>query len=333
MPPILPFLRAHPPAADQARDLPLACATKIKQIRECVGEIVLDKDHTVQLLLAGLLSGGHVLIEDCPGVGKTTLAQSLARAMGLQFNRVQFTSDLLPTDITGGSIYDRNVGEFKFLPGPVFSQVLLADEINRASPKTQSALLEAMEERRVTIDGITHVLPDPFLVIATQNPSHHTGTFALPESQLDRFAININVGYPSERAEIQLITGQNTRAKLAHLTAAVNPAELQTICTVVQQVIVTDDLARYIRKIACATRDGQVFHEGLSPRSLIALTRTCRAWAVIHGDSHVTPDHVRDIYPWVAAHRLTPLNEGPWTPGPSSAPYHANWLQSIPCES
>lgn len=307
-------------------------ANLIDRVHARVSEVILDKAGAIRILLAGLLASGHVLIEDTPGVGKTTLAQALAISLGLKFNRLPFTADLLPSDVTGGAIFDRTTGTFKFHPGPVFAQVVLADEINRAGPKTQSALLEAMEERRVTVDGIPHELPAPFLVIATQNPVHHAGTHALPESQLDRFLLTLGLGYPSSQAEVRLLMGENPRDRLPGLAPVLLPGDLLRIFAAVRRIHISEALATYIHRIAAATRDGKTFEEGLSPRSLIGLVQASKAWTLMRGGNHVTPDDVRAIYPFVAAHRLVPLNEQSLVPGPSAAGFHEEWLRGIPSE-
>ena len=258
--------------------------------------------------MACLLAGGHLLIEDVPGVGKTTLAHALARTFGLQFSRVQFTSDLMPSDLSGVSIFDRTTQGFVFHPGPLFAQVLLADEINRASPKTQSALLEAMEEKQVTVEGATRPLPKPFFVIATQNPHDQLGTYALPESQLDRFLMRISLGYPDRVAERSLLTGTDTRSKVEALPSLLTAAELQSLQAQVQQVHATDALLNYVQDIMAATRSGKWFVQGLSPRAGIALLRVAKAQALLSGRDYVAPDDVQAILPQTIAHRLTPVS-------------------------
>lgn len=310
----------------------LHASVLMNEVRTLVSEVILDKDHVTRLLLSALFSGNHVLLEDTPGVGKTTMAHAISTAMGLQFGRVQFTSDLMPSDITGTSIFDRTREDFKFIPGPVFSQILLADEINRASPKTQSALLEAMEERNVTVDGITHKLPHPFLVIATQNASHHIGTQGLPESQLDRFMLNIGMGYPSEKAQVQMLIGINPRQKLQNLKPALKAGDLAMIQEGISRVHVSEAIALYLCRIAHATRTSGEFKEGLSPRCLIGLSQVAKAWALLHGASFVTPDHIRAIYPWVAAHRLKTASQHGISLGPSSHDFHKAWVNKISSE-
>ena len=257
--------------------------------------------------VACLIAGGHLLIEDVPGVGKTTLAHALARSFGLQFSRVQFTADLMPSDLTGVSIYDRGQEAFVFHPGPVFAQVLLADEINRASPKTQSALLEAMEERQVTTEGKTHSLPAPFFVIATQNPLEQLGTFPLPESQLDRFLMRISLGYPSRDAERRLLLGNGRRLAADALQPMITLEQLQQLQAAALAVHVSDALLNYVQDLVAATRSGQWFAHGLSPRAGIALLRAAKTVALMEGRDYVAPDDVQAILPQVIAHRLVPV--------------------------
>ena len=271
---------------------------------------IVGKPAQVRDCLTCLLAGGHLLIEDVPGVGKTTLSYALARTLGLQFARVQFTADLMPSDLTGVSVYERGSEEFVFHPGPVFTQVLLADEINRASPKTQSALLEAMEEKQVTIEGATRALPQPFFVIATQNPLDQLGTHALPESQLDRFLMRISLGYPDEAAEFLLLAGHNGqghRDLVNRLPALVSQTELQLLQQEVLAVHASDALIRYVQALIAATRSGRWFVQGLSPRAGIALVRAAKAQALIAGRSYVAPDDVQAILPQVVAHRMVPV--------------------------
>ena len=265
------------------------------------------KPSQVQDSVACLLAGGHLLIEDVPGVGKTTLAHALARTFGLEFARVQFTADLMPSDLTGVSVYDRGKESFLFYPGPVFTQVLLADEINRASPKTQSALLEAMEEKQVTVEGATRPLPVPFFVIATQNPYDQLGTYALPESQLDRFLMRISIGYPDRPAERDLLAGRDRRDMVTALPALLNVAELQTLQNAVMAVHLSEPLLDYVQDLIDATRSGQWFAQGLSPRAGMALLRAARAQALIAGRDYVAPDDVQAILPQCVAHRLLPV--------------------------
>src|SRR5499426_3070162 len=255
----------------------------IQGVVQQAGKIILGKERQIRLALACLLARGHLLIEDLPGVGKTTLAQVLAKLLGLAFHRIQFTSDMLPADILGVSVYDRDSSTFRFHPGPIFSQLILADEVNRATPKTQSALLEAMEEHQVTTEGETRKLPEPFFVVATQNPSHLVGTFPLPESQLDRFLMRIDLGYPGRDAERSLLAGVDRRALLATLEPSLTPAELVELQQNVQQVHVAPPLLDYVQAIVEHTRRHPDFAAGLSPRAALALVHSARAWALIEG--------------------------------------------------
>ncbi len=268
------------------------------------GKIILGKELEIRQALACLLAGGHLLIEDLPGMGKTTLAHALARLLGLQFSRVQFTSDLLPADITGVSIFDREKSEFRFLPGPVFAQLVLADEINRATPKTQSALLEAMEEGQVTTEGQTRDLPRPFFVIATQNPAHQIGTFPLPESQLDRFLMRIELGYPDRAAERALLAAGGQRAQAEHLLPMIQVADLPDLQSEVAALHAAGPLIDYVQALVEATRQSTVFQHGLSPRAGLALLAAARAWAWLAGRDMVLPDDVQAVFATVARHRL-----------------------------
>lgn len=281
----------------------------LKSILDQLNTVIVGKSAQVQDCLACLLAGGHLLIEDVPGVGKTTLAHALAHTLGLQFSRVQFTADLMPGDLAGVSIYDRAQERFVFHPGPVFAQILLADEINRASPRTQSALLEAMEEKQVTVEGETRPLPSPFFVIATQNPHDQLGTYALPESQLDRFLMRISLGYPDRGAERQLLAGEDRRSLLNGLSAVVSPAQLHQLQEQVQQVHASASLLDYVQDLMAATRSGRWFLQGLSPRAGIALVRAAKAQALLNGRDYVAPDDVQDILPQTVAHRLIPVGD------------------------
>ena len=272
-----------------------------------VNQIVVGKDRQVRLALTCLLAGGHLLIDDVPGVGKTTLAHALALALGLKFNRVQFTSDLLPADVAGISVYEREKNGFVFHPGPIFTQVLLADEINRATPKTQSGLLEAMEERQVTADGVTRALPEPFFVIATQNPAHQVGTFPLPESQLDRFLMCLSLGYPDAAAERALLMGEDRRAMLKTIEPVMRPEDLLDAQRSLRAIHASDKLIDYLQALALASRSGKLFAEGLSPRATLALLQAARAWAALEGRDHVIPEDVQALLVPVCAHRLRPL--------------------------
>jgi MoxR-like ATPase len=269
-----------------------------------LGGIILGKERQVRLALACLLARGHLLIEDLPGVGKTTLAQALARVLGLAFQRVQFTSDLLPADIIGVSVYDRDSARFSFHQGPVFTELLLADEVNRATPKAQSALLEAMEERQVTADGSTHPLPDPFFVVATQNPSYQLGTYPLPESQLDRFLMRIALGYPDRAQERELLAGADRRRLVQELAPLVGAAELRRLQALVPTLHVSEPLLDYVQALVHHTRTCGHFVAGLSPRAAIALLRAAQSYALLHGRSGVLPEDVQAVLAAVAGHRL-----------------------------
>ena len=279
-------------------------ASSLQQIVEALGDILVGKDRTIRLALCCLLARGHLLIEDVPGVGKTTLAHALARVLGLDYQRVQFTSDMLPADILGMSIYDREDGTFHFHRGPVFAQLLLADEINRATPKTQSALLEAMEERQVTADGETFALPEPFFVVATQNPQHQIGTYPLPESQLDRFLMRITIGYPDADSERRLLTEGDRGSRLRELQAQADVHRLREWQGQVETVHCADPLIGYIQALLQYSRESGNWHLGLSPRAGLGLIRAARAWALLHGRSEVIPEHVQAVLPAIAAHRL-----------------------------
>ena len=280
----------------------------IAEVIAAANQIILGKEPQIRLALACLLARGHLLIEDLPGVGKTTLAHTLARLLGLQFSRIQFTSDMLPADVIGISIFDRERSEFRFLPGALFSQVLLTDEINRATPKTQSALLEAMEERQVTIEGETRPLPEPFFVIATQNPSSQIGTFPLPESQLDRFLLRIELGYPDHDAERSLLESGGRREQLPELAACFTPDQLAPLQKQAAAVHVSPALLDYLQTLVEATRSSPRFIHGLSPRAALGLLAVARAWAYIDGRSMVLPEDVQAVLPSVACHRLRLAN-------------------------
>ncbi|KPK07203.1 MAG: AAA family ATPase [Betaproteobacteria bacterium SG8_39] len=292
----------------QLRSRP-ATPSLVARAIDAIGGIVLGKDTQVRLALACLLARGHLLIEDLPGVGKTMLAHALARAIGLAFQRIQFTSDMLPADIVGVAVYDRDVGGFKFHPGPIFAQVILADEVNRATPKTQSALLEAMEEHQVTTEGETRPLPEPFFVIATQNPLEQVGTFPLPESQLDRFLMRLELGYPDREAERALLGGADRRDMLATLEPVMTPAELVELQGEVKAVHVAPALLDYVQALVEHTRRTPDYVAGLSPRASLALVHAARAWAYIEGRDKVIPEDVQAILPGVATHRLRPAHD------------------------
>ena len=280
---------------------------KLKSLVDQLNTVIVGKPAQTQDCVACLLAGGHLLIEDVPGVGKTTLAHALAKTFGLQFSRVQFTSDLMPSDLSGVSIYERVKEAFVFHPGPLFAQVLLADEINRASPKTQSALLEAMEEKQVTVEGETRPLPSPFFVIATQNPHDQLGTYALPESQLDRFLMRISLGYPDRAAERNLLTGQDRREIVDALPSLLNAAELKALQHRVLEVHAAGPLLDYVQDLIAATRSGRWFLMGLSPRAGIAVVRAAQAQALLSGRDYVAPDDVQAILTQTIAHRLIPV--------------------------
>ncbi len=271
---------------------------------QAVNEVLLGKQSQIQLAMACLLARGHLLIEDLPGMGKTTLSHTLAKVMGLEFQRIQFTSDLLPGDILGTSVFDKDSGQFVFHPGPIFAELVLADEINRATPKSQSALLEAMEEGQVTIEGATRPLPEPFFVIATQNPVSSGGTFTLPESQLDRFLMRLSLGYPAKAAEKALLLGDPRRDLLARLEPVLDRATLVAIQKAVAQVRVSDALVDYVLRLVEATRTQPQFAWGLSPRGSLALLAAARAWAYLDDRDYVIPEDVQAVLPSVAGHRL-----------------------------
>ena len=280
---------------------------RLARLTDQISTIIVGKRPQIEDCIACLLAGGHLLIEDVPGVGKTTLAHALAVSLGLKFSRVQFTADLMPSDLVGVSVFERSKESFVFHPGPVFTQVLLADEINRAGPKTQSALLEAMEEHQVSVENETRPLPKPFFVIATQNPTDQLGTYPLPESQLDRFLMCITLGYPDRASERALLSGEDRRHVIERLGAVMSPAELVEAQGAVQRITVSDALLDYLQALIAATRSGQWFIEGLSPRAGIAILRAARARALLARRDYVAPDDVQAILPQAAAHRLLPV--------------------------
>ena len=269
-----------------------------------LNRIVLGKEPEIRLCLACLLARGHLLIEDLPGVGKTTLAHAIAQSLGLSYQRIQFTSDLLPADVIGVSIFDRAGNRFEFQRGPIFAQLVLADEVNRATPKAQSALLEAMEEHQVTVDGRRYPLPEPFFVLATQNPSEQVGTFPLPESQLDRFLMRIELGYPDTQHERELLLGQDRRMLLAGLDAVLAPADLARLQTQAAGIHVAPALLDYLQALVNYTRRSGRFHAGLSPRAAIGLLRASQSWALLEGRRSVLPEDVQHVFPAIAVHRL-----------------------------
>ena len=282
-------------------------AARLTELVDQISTIIVGKRPQIEDCVACLLAGGHLLIEDVPGVGKTTLAHALAVSLGLRFSRTQFTADLMPSDLIGVSVYERSKEAFVFHPGPVFAQVLLADEINRAGPKTQSALLEAMEEQQVTVEGETRALPRPFFVIATQNPTDQLGTYPLPESQLDRFLMCITLGYPDHASERELLAGADRREAIGRLHAVMSPDELMAAQTVVQRVHASDALLDYLQALIKATRSGAWFVEGLSPRAGIGVLRAARARALLDKRDYVAPDDVQYVLPQTVAHRLVPI--------------------------
>ena len=282
----------------------------LANVMHMAGEIILGKDQQIRMAMCCILARGHLLIEDVPGVGKTTLSHVIASLLGLHYQRIQFTSDLLPADIVGVSIFDRESSTFRFHPGPVFSQVILADEINRASPKAQSALLEAMEEHQVTADGQTMKLPEPFFVIATQNPSHQVGTFPLPESQLDRFLMRIRLGYPDQAAERALLKGEDRRELIAKISPAMTVQDLLALQKDVTNIFVSEALIDYVQALVTHTRDSARFEVGLSPRAGLAVLRAAQAWAMMAGRRQVLPEDVQTTLPAVVDHRLRSVANG-----------------------
>ncbi len=277
----------------------------IEQIIDSANQILLGKDRVIKLSLTTLLAGGHLLLEDLPGVGKTTLSHLLGKLLGLDFQRIQFTSDLLPADIIGVSIFEQSASRFVFHPGPLFSQLVLADEINRATPKTQSALLEAMEEQQISVDGQTHTLPTPFFVVATQNPQTHIGTFPLPESQLDRFMMRLEIGYPDSHAERELLEGLDRRKMIHDLHHIIEPETLAELQAKIDQVYTSPALLDYCQSVIAYSRNTSLFQNGLSPRAALSLLQAARGWAFIHGREEVLPDDLQAVIPGVVDHRLS----------------------------
>lgn len=269
-----------------------------------LNKVILGKERQVKLALCVIFAQGHLLIEDLPGMGKTTLAQALGRVLGLEYKRIQFTSDLLPSDVIGATIFEPQNSQFRFHPGPIFSQLLLADELNRATPKSQSALLEAMEEGQVSVDGNSHVLPEPFFVIATQNPQSQTGTFPLPESQLDRFLMRLSLGYPDPKFEIELMKGGNGRDALTSILTQLSAPQLKHIQQLIPDIKTSDALLDYIHRLVVFTRQHEDCQLGLSPRGALALVRASQSWAFLSGRSQVLPEDVQAVFVPVAGHRL-----------------------------
>ena len=278
--------------------------SRLTRLKAQISTIVVGKPAQIDDSIACLLAGGHLLIEDVPGVGKTTLSHALAKLLGLEYQRIQFTSDLLPADIIGVSIFDRETSTFRFHPGPIFAQIILADEINRASPKAQSALLEAMEEHQVTAEGATRPLPEPFFVIATQNPLHQVGTFPLPESQLDRFLMRLSLGYPDAKAERELLRGAERRDLIAHLPPSMTAGQLKELQDAVPTMQASDALIDYVQALVHHSRVSPRFTQGLSPRAGVAVLRAAQAWAMMEGRRQVLPEDVQAILPAVVGHRL-----------------------------
>ncbi|MES2088445.1 MAG: AAA family ATPase [Pseudomonadota bacterium] len=320
------MLRTDPNSAAASGAATVLKASQITQLVDQVSTIIVGKREQVMLSVICLLAGGHLLIEDVPGVGKTTLSQALACCLGLSFSRIQFTADLLPSDLIGVSVYERQREDFVFHPGPVFAQVLLADEINRAGPRTQSALLEAMEERQVSVEGETRPLPSPFFVIATQNPSEQLGTHPLPESQLDRFAMRLSLGYPDPAAERALLTGLDRREAIQHLQPLMSQAEWSAWQAKVLEIHVSDALLDYLQALLTATRDGRWFAQGLSPRAGLSLLRLARARALILGRGHVSPEDLQVLWVPTVAHRLVALPQS----GRSTAAQARALLEATP---
>jgi len=286
-------------------------SNRLSPVLAQVGRIILGKEQQIRLTVACMLARGHLLIEDLPGMGKTTLAHALARTLGLDFQRIQFTSDLLPADILGVSVFDRDSSSFKFHPGPVFSQVILADEVNRATPKAQSALLEAMEEHQVTTEGATRPLPEPFFVIATQNPSHQVGTFPLPESQLDRFLMRIHLGYPDAAAERALLESRERRDMISDLKPVISTPDLLNLQSQVREVFTAPALLDYVQALIRYTRQTSDFVNGLSPRAGLAVLNAARAWAFMDDRREIVPEDIQAVLPCVAGHRLYPVTGYP----------------------
>jgi MoxR-like ATPase len=298
------FHSSKPLAASPGSETSLEHKAILDAVIAAAGQVILGKEHELRLALACLIARGHLLIEDLPGVGKTTLAHVLAKTLGMQFRRIQFTSDLLPADILGTSVYDREEGSFNFHRGPIFAQLVLADEVNRATPKTQSALLEAMEENQVTIEGRTYPLPEPFFVVATQNPNYQIGTFPLPESQLDRFLMRLELGYPDAAAERKLLKSEDRRELLKDMVAGTDPATLISLQTAVKAVTISDALVDYVQALLKFSRETPFYRSGLSPRAGVGIVRAAQAWALMAGRRYVLPEDVQAVLAAVTVHRL-----------------------------
>ncbi|MEB3831227.1 AAA family ATPase [Phormidium sp. CCY1219] len=279
---------------------------RVDRLTQNLSRTIVGKAESIQLVLVALFSGGHALLEDVPGVGKTLLAKSLARSIAGEFKRIQCTPDLLPSDITGTNIWNPSSGEFQFLPGPVFANVLLADEINRATPRTQSALLEVMEERQITVDGVTRTVPTPFFVIATQNPIEYQGTFPLPEAQMDRFTLSLSVGYPTQDEELQMLQGLAHKIAVEELQPCIELSEVLELSRLCSQIKVEHSLQQYIINLVRATRDSEEITLGVSPRGAVALYRATQAFAFLEGRDYAIPDDVKYLAPHVLSHRLIP---------------------------
>ena len=297
---------------------------RIEQLTENLGRTIVGKADSIRLVIVALLAGGHALLEDVPGVGKTLLAKSLARSIAGRFQRIQCTPDLLPTDITGTNIWNQRSGEFEFLPGPVFANVLLADEINRATPRTQSALLEVMEEQQVTVDGVSRAVPKPFFVIATQNPIEYQGTFPLPEAQMDRFMLSLSLGYPTEDDELQMLERHQDGLRVSELEPCISAEDVLELRSLCHQVKMDKTLQQYIVKLVRATRSSEEVTLGVSPRGAVALQRTAQALAFLEGRDYAIPDDVKFLAPYVLAHRLIPAG------GRRAKPIVEQLLRSVP---
>ena len=307
--------------------MPTISLSTIQQLTANIAQQIVGKDRPIQLVLTALLAGGHVLLEDVPGVGKTLLAKSLAKSIDAKFQRIQCTPDLLPSDITGTNIWNPGSREFEFIPGPVFTNILLADEINRATPRTQSALLEVMEERQVTLDGHSRAVSPPFFVIATQNPIESHGTFALPEAQMDRFMVSLSLGYPDAAEELQLLQGLATGTSIANLAPCITLAELQAIQQQCQKVKVAPAISQYIVDLVRSTRNDSEISLGVSPRGAVALYRATQAWAWLQERPYALPDDVKELAVYVLAHRIVTVG------GRRGASAISRLLQEIPIES